>query len=708
LFGLFGGLAVGIFLGERAAILEWPARAFIQLIQVTVLPYIVTSLVSGIASGSPSQARRLAVRGGKALLLLWAIGLALVFVSPFALPPEKGGTFYATLSTAGDAPIDWLDLYIPSNPFRSLANNVVPAVVVFSILLGVALLGLDEKARIVGPLRLLNEMLGRAGTLLVRLTPLGIFAIAGNAAGTLRVEEFERLQAFFVVWIGLALILTLWILPGLVSVVTGASHSRILAAMWPSLVTAFVTSNLFIVLPVVQERARELIAGTSGDKEDADTVDVLVPTSFTFPNAAKLLSLSFVLFAGWFAGAPVPPSQLPVLAGAGVLSTFGSLNAAVPFLLNLMKLPADLFHLFVVSSVVNSQFGSAAAAMHTLALAMLGAHFMSGRAHPGRVRLAAFIAASIVIVATFLVGSRVVLARVLPDPESAATTFDRLHVSGAWGRLAPVVRGGEAGVAEETPPVGQRLDAILRRGTLRVCVAPDAVPWSFVNGRGEVVGFEVDVAHAIAAQLHVKLWIVTVERVDKGSSLTQGTCDFSIGRVVSSQAASVAFSRPLTNEQWAFLTRDYRRSDFATFDSIRKLPAPRLAVFREPEFMDRLKALLPDAQITYVDSIPEFLHAPPERFDAMFTGFDRGTAASLMFPEFGVVIPTPDPGSVPMAFMVPKDEESLLDLLNSSADVGAANGLFKQKLDYWVGGTGRQTNDSQRWSIARNVLGWWK
>jgi ABC-type amino acid transport substrate-binding protein len=274
--------------------------------------------------------------------------------------------------------------------------------------------------------------------------------------------------------------------------------------------------------------------------------------------------------------------------------------------------------------------------------------------------------------------------------------------------LAPVVTAGEAEAADEAPPVGQRLDAILKRGTLRVCVAPDAVPWSFVNGRGEVVGFEVDVAHAVAVQLHARLGLVTVDRADKASALAQGTCDLSIGRVVSSQAAAMAFSRPLTHEAWAFLTRDYRRSDFAAFDRIRELRAPRLAVFRDAEFVDRLKALVPDAQITTVDSIPEFLHAPPERFDAMFTGFDRGTAASLMYPEFGVVIPTPEPGSVPMAFIVPTGEESLLDLVNSIADVGSANGLFKQKLDYWVGGMGRQGDQSPRWSIARNVLGWWK
>src|SRR4051812_36045577 len=477
LIGLFGGIAVGLFFGERAAILDWPARAFVQLLQVTVLPFIVTSLITGIASGTPAEARRLAVRGGLALLLLWGIGLTLVFVSPLALPPAKGGAFYATTTTAGETAIDWLDLYIPSNPFRSLANNVVPAVVVFAILLGVALLGLDEKSRIVGPLRLVNQTLGRAGTLLIRLTPIGIFAIAGAAAGTLRVEQFERLQAFFLIWIGLSSILTLWILPALVSLVTRVPYSRILSAMWPSLVTAFITSNLFIVLPAIQERAKELLAESHHrDRDAAGNVDVLVPTSFTFPNAAKLLSLSFVLFAGWFAGAPVPPSQLPTLAGAGILSAFGSLNTAIPFLLNLMHLPADLFHLFVVSSVINSQFGSAAAAMHTMAIALLGAHFMAGRTPVPRIRVIGFLAVTILMVAAFLGGSRVLLARVLPDPQNAVAAFDRLRVTGAWGRLAPVVVAADEAdpPGEAVPPVGQRLDAIMTRGTLRVCIAPDA------------------------------------------------------------------------------------------------------------------------------------------------------------------------------------------------------------------------------------------
>ena len=150
--------------------------------------------------------------------------------------------------------------YIASNPFRSPANNVVPAVVVFSILLGVAILGLPGKERILAPLSLLAAALGRAGSLLVRLTPYGLFAIAGHSAGTLRLEEFERLQAFLLVYVGLAVILTLWVLPGLVSVLTSLSYRRIVSLAQDPLLTAFVTANLLIVLPLLAERGKVLFA----------------------------------------------------------------------------------------------------------------------------------------------------------------------------------------------------------------------------------------------------------------------------------------------------------------------------------------------------------------------------------------------------------------------------------------------------------------
>ena len=110
LVGLGAGLFVGLFFGEKVAFLEWPAKGFVQLLQVTVLPYLIGSLVVAIAGGTPAQARRLASRGGLAILVLWALALVLVFVSPLAFPAAKGGSLYATSDVTSGAEIDWLDL----------------------------------------------------------------------------------------------------------------------------------------------------------------------------------------------------------------------------------------------------------------------------------------------------------------------------------------------------------------------------------------------------------------------------------------------------------------------------------------------------------------------------------------------------------------------------------------------------------------------
>ena len=56
--------------------------------------------------------------------------------------------------------------------------------------------------------------------------------------------------------------------------------------------------------------------------------------------------------------------------------------------------------------------------------------------------------------------------------------------------------------------VGQRLREIKERGVLRVGFFTDAVPWAFVNAKGEVVGHDIEAAHRLAEQLGVKLEFV--------------------------------------------------------------------------------------------------------------------------------------------------------------------------------------------------------
>ena len=199
-----------------------------------------------------------------------------------------------------------------------------------------------------------------------------------------------------------------------------------------------------------------------------------------------------------------------------------------------------------------------------------------------------------------------------------------------------------------------------------------------------------------------------VERTARGNALARGVCDIAIGRIIPSEASVLTFSRPVAREEWAFLVPDHVREVYASLDLLRRQRALRIAVYRAPEWMARLRVLLPNAKVIAVDSIREFVAAPAGRFDAMYTGFDRASAVSLQYPQFAAVLPEPRLGSVPIAVMVPRGEQDLLDLVNATVEVAEAEGLLVQKLAYWIRGEGTRAETEPRWSVGRNILGWWK
>jgi Na+/H+-dicarboxylate symporter len=66
------------------------------------------------------------------------VGLAVVLLAPLTFPKWPSASFFSTSQVETTPPVDFLQLYIPANPFHSLANTIVPAIVVFSVLIGLA------------------------------------------------------------------------------------------------------------------------------------------------------------------------------------------------------------------------------------------------------------------------------------------------------------------------------------------------------------------------------------------------------------------------------------------------------------------------------------------------------------------------------------------------------------------------------------------
>jgi Na+/H+-dicarboxylate symporter len=198
LIGLLSGVAVGLFLGESVAPIKLVVDGFIKLLQMTVLPHVTVSIISNLGRLSYSEVKRLGLRAGVILVLLWILALSFTFLFPLVLPKIASAAFFSTTLLEQRPAFNFIGLYIPANPFHSLANNIVPAVVFFSVIVGVGLIGVEGKETLLEVLASAGSAISRVTRFVVGLTPYGIFAITANAAGTLNLEQMERIELYLV------------------------------------------------------------------------------------------------------------------------------------------------------------------------------------------------------------------------------------------------------------------------------------------------------------------------------------------------------------------------------------------------------------------------------------------------------------------------------------------------------------------------------
>jgi len=711
LIGLGLGLLVGVSLGERAAILQFAADGYLRLLQMTVLPYIMVSLVTGIGSLDPRRARDLFLKVGALTLVLWSLSLAVVFVMPLGFPAIQTASFFSTTLVEEPVPLDFIALYIPANPFQSLANSIVPAVVLFSAFLGAALIGIETKEPLLGSLQVIERMLARANRFAVRLTPFGLFAIAAVTMGTADTEQMGRLQVFLFGYAAMSLLLTLWILPGLVACLTPIPVRRILHSTRDALITAFITGELFIVLPALIDCSKKLLEEHGLREPEAGApADVIVPAFYSFPHAAKLLSLSFVLFAAWYSETALTMAGRAQLALAGLVSLFGSLNAAIPFLLDLVHVPSDTFQLFLATGVLNSRFGTLAAAMHMVVLALAGTYALMGQLRFSFGRILRYLLVTAGATAATLAATAFLVRA------TGVGTYDKDHVALSMQLLHPpsqkaVVRELPTEVVPRSHESPALLQAVLDRGILRVGFIDGSMPYSFLNGRGELVGFDVEMAYMLAAELGVALEFAPVPRDRLAEALDANQCDVIMGGVLvtTRRGAQMVYSSNYLDETLAFIVPDHRRGDFSSAEWIRATPGLRVAVPDLPYLTGLVQREFPGVAIVSIPfnhaAITDFFEGRGPSVDALAYTAERGSFRSLLYPAFSVAVPHPVVLKLPLAYPVARHDLEAARFLSNWIDLKQKDGTIQAVYNHWV--LGRDARPPRpRWSVLRNVLHW--
>jgi Na+/H+-dicarboxylate symporter len=709
LLGLLLGIFSGIFFGEYCAGLKIFGDAFIKLLQMSILPYIVVSLIVGIGRLSYREAKVLAIKAGLLLLLFWGIAFVVIFAMPMAFPSMKTASFFSTSLVQAKKEVDFLELFIPANPFKSLANTVIPASVLFSVAVGIGLIGLKDKHKLIDSFDVLATALSRVASFIVYLTPIGVFAIAASAAGTMTLEEIGRLQVYIVTFTVASMLLTFWILPMLVAALTPFSYRDVVSISKDALVTAFATGKLFIILPILIENCKDLFEQYKLKQEDTDSfVDIIIPVSFNFPSTGKLLTLLFLFFCGWFIGRPLLVTDYPHVAFTGISSLFASTDIAMPFLLDSMQIPSDLYQLFILTGIFNRRFAALLAGMNLFAFTLLATCMITGLLSINWRRLFHYVVITFLVTSGLVIGTRFLLSFTVTDAFSKDKVIAGMHLL-----LNPV----PAIVHETPPPVSIKVQAekshlqtIRDRGVLRVGYSPRRMPMSFFNSGGDLVGFDVEMAHRLARELGVTLEFIPFEGATMAQQLKDDHFDIAIGGIpmLTPILEKVNFSDPYLDATLALVVKDHRRKEFAKLEALKSMGGLRVVGIRAAYggyYRKKVEEKFPQVKLIELQSMRDFFEQKGDELDALLTSAEAGAAWTLLYPEYEVVVPQGATETVPVGYAMAYGDDQLNAFMNRWIELKKRDKTIERLYNYWILGQGA-AEKKPRWSIIRDVLHW--
>lgn len=262
--GLLAGGTLGIVLPNAGIALAPFGQLYLSLMQMCVLPIIITAITASIArlmlGDSAAALPRLALVFVCGLILTAIIAMvAGLLIEPGAGLGQDQRVFLAhemlrqdASSSAAPGPSLWAlaQMIVPANVIRAAAEGQMLALLLFSVLLGMGLGKLEpaQGEHAIGILdAFYNALVKVMGWILTGL-PLGLFALMADHTAHGGLEMFLMLGRLIATFYGVAILL----IGGMTLVVaarTGLRPMTVLARVREPLFTAFGTASSVATLP---------------------------------------------------------------------------------------------------------------------------------------------------------------------------------------------------------------------------------------------------------------------------------------------------------------------------------------------------------------------------------------------------------------------------------------------------------------------------
>ncbi|WDE03109.1 cation:dicarboxylase symporter family transporter [Thalassomonas viridans] len=696
LFTMALGLTTGGISQTNIQALGVLADTFVTLLQMTALPYIALSLIVGIGGLSPLQAGKAFKQSLLALLLLLFIALMFIFVTPLAFPNWPHADFYSPGAIKAPDELDLIALLVPANPFYALAHTVIPAVVLFSIFVGIGLMSVKGKRHTLSVLTSLQAAVANISNMVMRFAPIGVFCIAYRAAVTIEVSQIDGLLVYIVSSTLLVLLLSFAVLPATVALLTPFSYRQLVKAFREAMVTAFATGSFFIVIPVLIEKTKALLAHTEAISQADNNrthiekiPGILIPISFSLPVGGKLLAILFTLFAAWFSGAYIGSGDYAMLLIAGLPQLFGTSTLAMPKLLELFNVSASMFDFFIVAeNLITGRLSALLSVSFATCLPLLLACLMSNTFRLNW----RYLGRNLVIIPMVSLALFLTLRFGFNEIGHQYQGYDNF-INRDF--LYPGVNSRYLTQAQEQPlnarPFTSVLTRIRQRGFIRVGYFRDDLPYAFHNGEGKLVGFDIEIMNLLATDLQVDIEFVKIYHHQAAQLLASGYLDITSGiPVIPDNLREFTLTAPYSQQSLAFLVKDERRSEFVRWQDITAREDLTIGIPETFFYQNAVQRHFTCGKAWEIASPRLFFREKYRHIDAMLYGAAAASAWTLLYPDYTVIAPKPVLPPLAMAFPINKNDQEFELFMRNWIAMKKQNNSLENLFDYWIGGKSPQ------------------
>ena len=334
-------MVLGIVLG--LVILAHPAPALLKIvswvepvgtlwvnaIRMTVIPLVVSLLITGVASCSDlHMVRRI---GGRALasflgLLVLVAAASLLIVPPlfawFHINPATTASLRGNTGSSTVAAIpsfaEWLVGVVPTNPVKAASDGAMLPLVVFSLAFALALLKIAAERRdaIVRFFQGLGDAMLVIVRVIIELAPIGVFALMLPVASRTGLAAAGAL-GYYVGVTAVAQLLIILLLYPVASFIGRIPLLRFARALFPAQAVAVSSASSLASLPALLEGSDQMLY-----LPKSITGMVLPLAVSTFKIATPTIWLVAAIFLGHLYGVQLGFGQLLAISVTSILTSF--------------------------------------------------------------------------------------------------------------------------------------------------------------------------------------------------------------------------------------------------------------------------------------------------------------------------------------------------------------------------------------------------